>query len=138
LFPPPKEYGRRRPLLDLVPLQVSDFGQSYLLRLTTSMVPYGAIDLIYGFPTLESGHGFTNAQALMNIIEAILNLEYLYLRHTSPRTIRNAQTQVAKSRPAYHPQAPLVGFAASIMTAAKTLLYFLQGEQSSDTCPVQS
>ena len=91
-----------------------------------SMVPYGAIDLIYGFPTLESGHGFTNAQALMNIIEAILNVEYLYLRHTSPRTIRNAGTETGKVRPRYHAQAPLVGFAASIMTVAKTSLYFLQ------------
>ena len=62
----------------------------------------------------------------MNIIEAILNIEYLYLRHTSPHTIR--LTPNGESRPRYHAHAPLVGFAAALMTLAKTALYFIQGE----------
>lgn len=117
----------------MVPLQVGD--QQQTGRLTLSMVPYGAVDLIYGFPTFESGHGFTNAQALLNLIEAILNIEYLYLRHTSPRTIRNYSTSVAGKIPRYHPHAPLVGFAASTMTVAKTSLYFIQGALGG--CPPQ-
>ena len=64
--------------------------------------------------------------ALLNIIEAILNIEYLYLRHTSPHTIR--LTPNGESRPRYHAHAPLVGFAAALMTLSKTALYFLQGE----------
>lgn len=88
------------------------------------MVPYGAIDLIYGFSTLESGHGFTNAQAALNIVEATLNVYYLFLRHNSPEAVSGGK------RHAYYAHAPLVGFAASLMTLSKTALYFLQGESS--------
>ena len=62
----------------------------------------------------------------MNLIEATLNVEYLYLRHTSPRTLRNLAGD--DKRPKYHAHAPLVGFATVLMTGAKTALYFMQGE----------
>lgn len=54
----------------------------------------------------------------MNVIETVLNFEYLYLAHTS----------AYGSAKICHPTAPLVGFAAAIMTLSKTLLYWLQGE----------
>ena len=92
------------------------------------MVPYGAIDLIYGFSTLESGHGFTNAQAALNIVEATLNSYFLFLRHTS------VETAVGGKKAPYHAHAPIVGFAASLMTLSKTALYFLQGESSDAEC----
>lgn len=92
------------------------------------MVPYGAIDHVYGFPALDAGDGFTNAQALCNLIEATLNLEYIYLRHTSPRSSETTGTAAGKRGLRYHGYAPLVGFAASLMTLAKTSLYFFQGE----------
>ena len=62
--------------------------------------------------------------ALMNVIECMLCLEYIYLRHTSPRSQRSETNQ---HRPPYHAHAPLVGFAASVMTLSKTALYILQG-----------
>ena len=68
----------------------------------------------------------TPIPALMNLIEATLNLEYLYLRHTSPKTLR--LTKGTADRPRYHAPAPLVGFASALMTLAKTSLYFLQGK----------
>lgn len=92
------------------------------------MVPYGAIDLIYGFPTFEAGDGFTNAQALLNLIEATLNLEYIYLRHTSSRSSGTIGTAAGVKGVRYHGYAPLVGFAASLMTLSKTSLYFFQGQ----------
>ena len=92
------------------------------------MVPYGAIDHVYGFPALDAGDGFTNAQALCNLIEATLNLEYIYLRHTSPRSSRTTGTAAGVKGVRYHGYAPLVGFAASLMTLSKTSLYFFQGE----------
>jgi hypothetical protein len=52
-----------------------------------------------------------------------LNVEYLYLRHTSPRSERKSRGVVR-----YHGHAPLVGFASALMTLAKTALYWLQGE----------
>ena len=47
--------------------------------------------------------------ALMNIIETLLNLYYLYSQH------------VLSS-----PSAPLVGFASAVMTLSKTILYWAQ------------
>ncbi|KAI9633344.1 tetrapyrrole methylase [Dioszegia hungarica] len=88
-----------------------------------NMVPYAAVDYIYGLPSLERGDGFPNAQALMNVFEAILNVEYLYLRHYSSR---NSKLQPGQKEHNYHGHAPLVGFAATVMTCSKTLLYFWQ------------
>jgi hypothetical protein len=59
------------------------------------------------------------------VIEVILNVEYLYLRHTSPRSERKSRGVVR-----YHGHAPLVGFASALMTLAKTALYWLQGEST--------
>ncbi|GFZ49864.1 LOW QUALITY PROTEIN: hypothetical protein JCM24511_07267 [Saitozyma sp. JCM 24511] len=81
------------------------------------------IDYIYGLPALESGDGYTNAQALMNLLEAMLNVEYLYLRHASSRTTRS--TTMSKDY-GYHGHAPIVGFATVTMTWSKTALYFIQ------------
>lgn len=63
--------------------------------------------------------------ALMNLLEAMLNVEYLYLRHTSSRTTRST-TMSRDYR--YHGHAPIVGFATVTMTWSKTALYFIQGE----------
>jgi uroporphyrin-III C-methyltransferase len=60
----------------------------------------------------------------MNLFEAVLNVEYLYLRHFSSRTTRRSGGQRDHS---YHGHAPIVGFAATVMTCAKTTLYFWQG-----------
>ncbi|CEQ39199.1 SPOSA6832_00690 [Sporobolomyces salmonicolor] len=56
--------------------------------------------------------GFTSAQAIMNIVESILNLAYLALAGQKS------------------PVAVLVGFTAVVMTAAKTVLYWLVDQQS--------
>ena len=81
-------------------------------------------------PSFLSGDGFTNAQctfyiplpslwlnpfeqllipALLNIIETLMNITYLYLAH------------IAK-----WPPAPMIGFGAALMTLSKTLLYWAQ------------
>ncbi|KZV73388.1 hypothetical protein PENSPDRAFT_648925 [Peniophora sp. CONT] len=74
--------------------------------------PYGLyqnVDYVYGLPAFERGDGFTNAQSLMNVVETVLNLHYLYLAHVRASPI-----------------APVVGFATAVMTLSKTLLYWLQ------------
>lgn len=84
---------------------------------------YATIDYIYSRSAFESGNGFTNAQSFLNVIETMLNIEYLYLAHS-------ASTKQVPGREARgHATAPLIGFAAAIMTLSKTLLYHLQGEQ---------
>ncbi|WVQ84840.1 uroporphyrinogen-III C-methyltransferase [Cryptococcus sp. DSM 104549] len=77
-----------------------------------NMVPYSNVDYLYGWPALESGDGFTNAQALLNVSEILLALLYVYLRYSG--------------KSGYRPAAPLVGFAGALMTCSKTVLYFLQ------------
>ncbi|BEJ11983.1 hypothetical protein CspHIS471_0204430 [Cutaneotrichosporon sp. HIS471] len=71
-----------------------------------NMVPYIHVDHLYGWPALESGDGFTNAQAVMNIVETIFNFISLALGD--------------------HPAAPLIALISLVMTASKTDLYFLQ------------
>jgi len=70
---------------------------------------YQNVDLVYGLPALEHGDGFTNAQSLLNVIETLMNLAYLYAAHVSA-----------------WPPAPLIGFTAVAMTLAKTVLYWAQ------------
>jgi len=70
---------------------------------------YQEIDYVYGLPSLQRGDGFTNAQSLLNVMETLMNLTYLYLAH------------VAK-----WPPATIVGFAAVVMTLSKTILYWAQ------------
>ncbi|KAG5734216.1 hypothetical protein E4T56_gene2276, partial [Termitomyces sp. T112] len=70
---------------------------------------YQNVDYMYGWPALEANNGFTNAQSLLNIIETLLNIMYLYLAHV-----------VA------WPPAPLVAFVSASMTLSKTILYWAQ------------
>ncbi|KAJ3745223.1 hypothetical protein EV360DRAFT_97823 [Lentinula raphanica] len=76
--------------------------------------PYGIYQNVrlpdlYGIPALEDNNGFTNAQSLMNILETILNLTYLYLAHIS-----------------LWPPATLIGFGSAALTLSKTMLYWAQ------------
>ncbi|KAF8198350.1 hypothetical protein K438DRAFT_1824243 [Mycena galopus ATCC 62051] len=70
---------------------------------------YQKVDFVYGLPAFERGDGFPNAQSLMNIIETIMNLVYLYTAHVTA-----------------WPTAPLIGFTAAALTLAKTVLYWAQ------------
>ncbi|KAK2462822.1 hypothetical protein APHAL10511_005213 [Amanita phalloides] len=79
---------------------------------------YQEIDYVYGLPSFQDGDGFTNAQSIMNIVETLMNLAYVYLAHVSD-----------------WPGAPLIGFTSAVMTLAKTVLYWAQ-EYFCDFCAV--
>ncbi|KAF8811171.1 hypothetical protein BYT27DRAFT_7184544 [Phlegmacium glaucopus] len=70
---------------------------------------YQEVDHIYGTTSFLSQNGFTNAQSLLNIIETLANLAYLYLAH------------IAQWSPA-----PIIGFGAALTTLSKTVLYWAQ------------
>ncbi|GAA5850720.1 hypothetical protein JCM8547_009068 [Rhodosporidiobolus lusitaniae] len=72
---------------------------------------YAKTDLVYSRLWLDAHNGFTSAQALMNIVESILNLVTLALF-------------AQKS-----PVAVLAGFTATVMTTSKTVLYWLVDHQ---------
>ncbi|GAA5974132.1 hypothetical protein JCM11641_003455 [Rhodosporidiobolus odoratus] len=73
---------------------------------------YAETDLVYGQAMFERGDGFTSAQAIMNLIESFLNAVTLYLFSRQS------------------PVAILAGFSATLMTASKTVLYWLCDQQS--------
>jgi len=70
---------------------------------------YQEVDYVYGVRALENNEGFTSAQSLLNLIETALNVYYVYLANVLGS-----------------PAAPVVGFAAVVMTFSKTVLYWAQ------------
>lgn len=71
---------------------------------------YGEVDYIYGWKAYNEHNGFTNAQSLMNVLELLMQIRYLQIR----------------KRPGHEGQALLIGYSVSLMTLAKTALYWLQ------------
>lgn len=69
---------------------------------------YETVDLVYSRQWYDLRRGFTSAQAMMNIAESVLNVLYLWLAGRES------------------PVAVLVGFTAVVMTASKTVLYWLR------------
>lgn len=78
---------------------------------------YGEVDYIYGWPAYDSRNGFTAAQSSLNVVETVGYLIYLWTvwRKGSgkSRTLEGGWGGVAC----------LAGFALSVMTVSKTLLY---------------
>ncbi|KAH8114789.1 hypothetical protein DFH11DRAFT_1703830 [Phellopilus nigrolimitatus] len=70
---------------------------------------YQEVDYVYGVEAYHRGDGFANAQSLLNVVETFLNLYYVYAQHLLAS-----------------PAAPIVGFAAAVMTLSKTVLYWAQ------------
>ena len=101
---------------------------------------YGTIDYIYGWPAFNEGNGFTAAQVVLNLVETVGYMAYLYMVYGYGVPIkgrgytRNAGNNesvsrllkskcVVSGRPGAI--ALLVGYSASVMTVSKTILYWL-------------
>jgi hypothetical protein len=96
---------------------------------------YGKIDYIYGWKAFNEHNGFTAAQGLMNIVESLFYIYYLYILYTY------GKPSPAPGRGAPKPStvgflggerylsgkmagiAVLVLFSSSLMTFSKTVLY---------------
>ncbi|KAJ5764155.1 hypothetical protein N7533_002836 [Penicillium manginii] len=99
---------------------------------------YGTVDYIYGWPAYNARNGFTAAQTVMNIVETLGYLYYLYIVYAHGATItsgRGAQKQRTKGllwllagekvvAGKTGATALLVAYTASVMTLSKTLLYW--------------
>ncbi|KAF9457858.1 hypothetical protein BDZ94DRAFT_1174793 [Collybia nuda] len=70
---------------------------------------YGSVDRVYGIKAFEDGEGFAGAAAVLNVIEILTNITYLYQAHISRSDL-----------------APLLGYTGAIMTLSKTILYTSQ------------
>ncbi|KAI8576227.1 hypothetical protein K450DRAFT_257735 [Umbelopsis ramanniana AG] len=71
---------------------------------------YATVDYFYGPEAIAANDGFTSAQSVMNVVENIVNLTYVYLA-TNPKINVGF--------------ANLVGFSGAVMTLSKTILYWL-------------
>lgn len=88
---------------------------------------YGSIDYVYGWPAFEANDGFTAAQASLNVVETLGYLVYLWMvwreggrDGTEPGMKGRLGERVEGGWAA---AAVLAGFAFSVMTLSKTVLY---------------
>lgn len=78
---------------------------------------YGTIDYVYGWPAYNANDGFTAAQASLNALETIGYIGYLWIVWQKGEGERRVLSGGLGG------VAVLVGFALSVMTVSKTLLY---------------
>ncbi|KAF2738794.1 hypothetical protein EJ04DRAFT_560453 [Polyplosphaeria fusca] len=97
---------------------------------------YASIDYVYGWPGWNNRDGFGGAQAVLNLIEAILYGLYIMIvfNHGVP-SARGRGLQAGsgvngwiaggrKTAGSTGNKALMIGFAASVMTLSKTVLYY--------------
>ncbi|KAL6233407.1 hypothetical protein BDW75DRAFT_191079 [Aspergillus navahoensis] len=100
---------------------------------------YGTVDYIYGWPAFNANNGFTNAQAVVNLLETGGYLYYLWVvyRHGTvvggSKGSRGSQGTLSRLLATDKVVAGRVGatavlaaFSASVSTVSKTVLYWLQ------------
>lgn len=110
-------------------------GGSWHSPIWTPYALYGTIDYIYGWPAYNAHNGFTAAQAMLNVIESLFYMYYLWIvfQHGRPSTTKGRGAPKpsaigwlgeAKVVPgAIGGVASLVAFGAAVMTVSKTMLY---------------
>lgn len=89
------------------------------------------MDYIYGWKAYNEHNGFTAAQTLLNIVESLLYVYYLYIVFTYGRqaAARGAKASTAGFLAQRHVDgstgglAILVVYSAAVMTLSKTALY---------------
>ncbi|KAJ5587008.1 uncharacterized protein N7459_002773 [Penicillium hispanicum] len=99
---------------------------------------YGTVDYIYGWPAFNARNGFTAAQTVMNLIETVGYIYYLWVIYVHGATVTSGRgaprlrkglrwlltgDKVVAGRTGAI--ALLVAYSASVMTLSKTLLYWL-------------
>ncbi|PNY25631.1 Uncharacterized protein TCAP_04431, partial [Tolypocladium capitatum] len=84
---------------------------------------YGEVDHVYGWKAYNARNGFTGAQGLLNLVETLMYLAYLWLCFTrrTPTGAAGARAVGGRAGAA----AVLIGFSAAVMTLSKTVLYWL-------------
>ncbi|KAL7792459.1 hypothetical protein V8C37DRAFT_380376 [Trichoderma ceciliae] len=82
---------------------------------------YGEVDHIYGFKAFHAGNGFTSAQGLLNAVETLMYVWYLWVWHFQG-VVSAEGVKVVGGRAGA--RAALIGFSAAVMTFSKTFLYW--------------
>ncbi|KAL2128466.1 hypothetical protein VTI74DRAFT_9135 [Chaetomium olivicolor] len=84
---------------------------------------YGEVDHLYGRKHWELGTGFAAAQSLMNVVETLLYLGYVWMWHRYGKEVAPGARRAVAGREGA--MAVLLGFSAAVMTVSKTMLYWL-------------
>lgn len=96
---------------------------------------YGRVDYIYGWEAFNERNGFTAAQGIMNIVESLMYIYYLYILFaygkSSPApgsgapkpAVAGALGKQRRVDGKMAAVAVLVAFSTALMTVSKTLLY---------------
>jgi hypothetical protein len=96
---------------------------------------YGRVDYIYGWKAYNEHNGFTSAQGLLNIVESLMYMYYLYILyahgkqstkqgHRAPKPGTSGflgQQRIVEGK--MGALAVLVVYSAAVMTVSKTVLY---------------
>lgn len=104
---------------------------------------YGTIDYIYGWPAFNARNGFTAAQTVLNLVETVGYVYYLWVVYAHGATVA-AGRGAPKLRKGFRwlltgekvvagragAIALLVAYTASVMTLSKTLLYCMRSPVS--------
>ncbi|KAJ5996813.1 hypothetical protein N7499_006872 [Penicillium canescens] len=98
---------------------------------------YGKIDYIYGWPAFNARNGFTAAQTVLNVIETIGYVFYLWVVYSYGATVVASRGQRVKKGLLWFLKgekvvagrigaiALMVAYSMSVMTLSKTILYWL-------------
>ncbi|KAK4234462.1 hypothetical protein C8A03DRAFT_18636 [Achaetomium macrosporum] len=84
---------------------------------------YGEVDHMYGFKQWHLRNGFAAAQSVMNAVETLLYLGYLWVWHRQGREVVPGRKKAVSGRAGA--VAVVLGFSAAVMTVSKTVLYWL-------------
>lgn len=96
---------------------------------------YGRVDYIYGWKAFNEKNGFTSAQGLLNIIESLMYIYYLYILYAyGKQSTKHGRGAPKPAAAGFLGQqravegkmgalAVLVGYSAALMTVSKTVLY---------------
>ncbi|KAL2150508.1 hypothetical protein VTH82DRAFT_7071 [Thermothelomyces myriococcoides] len=84
---------------------------------------YGEVDHMYGFKQWNLRNPFAAGQSIMNAVETLLYLVYLYLWYAYGKPPAPGARRAVGGR--VGGLAVLVGFSAAVMTVSKTILYWL-------------
>ena len=92
---------------------------------------YCNVDYFYGWPALEANDGFTAAQSILNIVETVMYIAYLWIVYTygvreSDKSGRGTSNVILGKRKVVGKEAGLavlIVWSAAVMTVSKTFIY---------------
>ena len=96
---------------------------------------YGRVDFIYGWKAFNAHNGFTSAQGLLNIVESVMYVYYLYILFAyGKQSTKDGRGASKPAKVGFLGQqrtvegkmgavAVIVGYSAALMTVSKTVLY---------------